>query len=112
MTISQIVFIALTIAALSVGQVLFKLAAMDMKNISFLTLLQPKLILALCVYAVATVLWIGALRTTPLRLAYPFASLAFFIVPILSWLWIGEAISLNTFLGAAVILIGVWISVS
>jgi len=31
---------------------------------------------------------------------------------VLSWLWVNEPVSLNAFVGGAVILIGVWISVS
>ena len=111
MTISQIFLILLTILLLSFGQVLFKLAAMDMTNINISSLLHPKLILALFVYGIAAAMWIAVLRYTPLRLAYPFVALAFFIVPVLSWYCLNEPISLNTFLGGVVILIGVWISV-
>jgi drug/metabolite transporter (DMT)-like permease len=112
MSFSQIMFILSTIVLLSVGQVLFKLAAMEMKNIDISTLFQPKLILALCVYGIATVLWIAVLRYTPLVYAYPFVGLAFLIVPVLSWFWMSEPISLNTIVGGAVILIGIWIAVS
>ena len=112
MSFSQIMLILLVVVLLSVGQLLFKIAAMDMKNIDISSLLQPKLILALCVYGIATVSWIAVLRHTPLRIAYPFLGLAFLIVPVLSWFWMDEQISLNTIVGGAVILIGVWIAVS
>tara|TARA_B110000208_G_C11547993_1_gene350595 strand:- start:63 stop:401 length:339 start_codon:yes stop_codon:yes gene_type:complete len=112
MSFNQIIFILLTVVLLSVGQLLLKLAAMDMKDIDISSLLQPKLILALCVYGIATIFWIAVLRHTPLRIAYPFVGLAFLIVPVLSWLWMDEQISLNTIVGGTVILIGVWIAVS
>ena len=112
MSFNQIILILLTVVFLSVGQLLLKMAAMDMKNIDIYSLLQPKLILALCVYGIATILWIAVLRHTPLRIAYPFIGLAFLIVPVLSWFWMDEQISLNTIVGGAVILIGVWIAVS
>ena len=112
MSFSQIMLILSTIVLLSIGQVLFKLAAMEMKNIDISSLLQPKLILALCVYGIATVLWIAVLRYTPLGLAYPFFGLAFLIVPVLSWLWMSEPINLNIIVGGSLILIGIWISVS
>ena len=112
MSFNQIMLILLTVVLLSIGQVLFKLAAMDMKNIDISSLLQPKLILALCVYGFATVLWIAVLRYTPLVLAYPFVGLAFLIVPVLSWYWMSEPINLSTIVGGAIILIGIWISVS
>ncbi len=112
MLINQIILILLTVVLLSVGQLLLKLAAMDMKNIDISSLLQPKSILALCVYGIATIFWIAVLRHTPLRIAYPFVGLAFLIVPVLSWFWMDEQISLNTFVGGTVILIGIWIAVS
>ena len=112
MSFNQIILIVLTVVFLSVGQLLLKMAAMDMKNIDIYSLLQPKLILALCVYGIATILWIAVLRHTPLRIAYPFVALAFLIVPVLSWFWMDEQISLNTIVGGAAILIGVWIAVS
>jgi multidrug transporter EmrE-like cation transporter len=112
MSFNQITFILLTVLLLSVGQLLLKLAAMDMKNIDISSLLQPKSILALCVYGIATIFWIAVLRHTPLRMAYPFVGLAFLIVPVLSWFWMDEQISLNTIVGGTVILIGIWIAVS
>lgn len=112
MSFNQFMLILLTVVLLCFGQVLLKLAAMDMKNISIYSLLQSKLILALCVYGSATVLWIAVLRHVPLGLAYPFVGLTFLIVPILSWFWMSESVSLNTIVGGAVILIGIWITAS
>ena len=112
MSFNQIILLLLTVVLLSVGQVLFKLVAMEMKNIDISSLLQPKLILALFIYGIATVLWIITLRQTPLNIAYPFVGLAFLMVPVLSWFWMNEQISLNTIFGGVIIVIGVWISVS
>lgn len=112
MSLNQIILLLLTVVLLSVGQVLFKLAALEMKNFDISSFIQPKLILALFVYGIATLLWIAALRETPLHIAYPFIGLAFLIVPTLSWLWTNEQIGLNTLLGGVIILVGVWVSVS
>ena len=112
MHLNQIILLLSTVVLLSVGQVLLKLAAMEIKNIDVSSLLQPKLVLALFIYGIATVLWIATLRQTPLHIAYPFVVLAFLIVPVLSWFWMNEQISLNTILGGVIILIGVWIAVS
>ena len=112
MSFNQFILILSTVVLLSLGQLLFKLAAMDMKNIDISSLLQPRLILALCVYGIATIFWIAVLRHTPLQIAYPFMGLAFLIVPVLSWFWMDEQISLNTIVGGTVILIGIWIAVS
>jgi undecaprenyl phosphate-alpha-L-ara4N flippase subunit ArnE len=70
-----------------------------------------KLMLAVGVYVVATVLWMAVLKSTPLRIAYPFAALAFFIVPIAAHFVLGEYIGWNTFVGAGLIAAGVLVSV-
>ena len=68
MSFNQIILLLSTVVLLSVGQVLFKLAAMDIKNIDISSLLQPKLIFALFIYGIATVLWIATLLA-PLHIA-------------------------------------------
>ena len=78
---------------------------------NFMQLFKPKLIFAIVIYAIATILWISVLRTTPLRQAYPFAALAFFIVPIFSSLWLDEPLKYSTFIGGSIIIFGVYISV-
>jgi drug/metabolite transporter (DMT)-like permease len=114
MSLSQFTFIILTIIALSAGQILFKMAAtgFEVSTAGFLgSVLNVKLISALVVYFFATIMWLLVLRVTPLRVAYPFAALAFFVVPILAHFLLGESISWNTFAGAGLIAIGVWVSV-
>lgn len=114
MSFFQLAFILLTVAALSAGQILFKLAS---ESISFsgpgllAGLLDLRLLIALCVYGVATVMWLAVLKMTPLRLAYPFVALAFVIVPILAHFILGEKVAWNTFAGALLIGLGVWLSV-
>jgi drug/metabolite transporter (DMT)-like permease len=114
MSILQVIFIVLTVIALSAGQILFKLAA---PNLVFTpsgligSLLNYKLLIALLVYFFATVMWLFVLKGTPLRIAYPFAALAFFVVPMLSHFLLGEPLNWNTFAGAAVIALGVWLSI-
>lgn len=99
---------------LSVGQILFKMAALSLPQViccEFRNLLQPTLLFALTIYGFATILWIAVLRITPLRVAYPFAALAFIFVPLLAWWWLGEPLKWNTFVGAAIILVGVMVAV-
>lgn len=100
--------------SLSIGQILFKISASAI-NLSFSgfinSLLNIKLVIALSVYFIATIMWLLVLKSTPLRVAYPFAALAFFIVPVLAHFLLGENISWNTFVGASLIAIGVWVSV-
>ena len=114
MTLFQFLFIIAVVIALSAGQVLFKLAAptIDFSLGGALNnFTNTKLLLALGIYVIATALWLVVLRSTPLRIAYPFAALAFFIVPVCAHFLLGEAIGWNTFLGAALIAAGVLVSV-
>lgn len=104
----------LTVLALSAGQVLFKLAADQLEfSASGLlpSLLSSKLLLALTIYAGATAMWLVVLKQLPLRIAYPFAGLAFVFVPLLAHYILGEQLHWGTFVGAALICIGVWVSV-
>lgn len=114
MSLSQFVFISLTVLALATGQILFKLASTTVEfSLAGLwsAMVNVKLIIALVVYAGATVLWLFALKTTPLSIAYPFTAMAFFIVPVLAHFFLDETLSWNTFLGAILIAIGVCVSV-
>lgn len=107
------VLLSLTVAAISSGQMLFKLAAMawpqDAGLLGLLTV--PWFWAALVVYGGATVGWMMLLRSLPLSVAYPFFALAFLIVPLMSWWWLGETLQPRQWAGAALIALGVWVSV-
>lgn len=113
MSLNQLLFSLLTVFGLSVGQVLFKLAARDIVFTPMgvvHSVLNPKLILALFVYMLATGMWLYVLKQVPLRVAYPYAALAFVFVPVMGKFILGEGLYWNTFLGALFIFVGVWIS--
>lgn len=114
MTITQFMLIFATVLALSFGQVLFKLSASSTGFNFFgrsLDMVSPTLFCAIIVYAFATIMWLFVLKITPLRIAYPLAGLAFIFVPMLSFLLVGEQLHWNTFIGAIIICIGIWISI-
>ena len=113
MGIYAIFQLAGTVLLLSVGQVLFKIAATQivLSNSIWSSLRNPTLLVALGVYGFATVLWILVLRTIPLRLAYPFVAMAFVFVPIMAHFALAEPLKINTFIGFILILSGVWVSV-
>jgi multidrug transporter EmrE-like cation transporter len=110
----QLIFIIATVFLLAVGQILFKVAAEKIdiagQGIVASLLLNTSLIIALGVYAVATFCWLMVLKGMPLRLAYPFAALGFFIVPLLSYLFLGEPLRASSFIGAAIIMVGIYVS--
>lgn len=104
--------LVLTVAALAVGQVLFKLAAGAMKTGRSWQewVFNTHLLLALVVYAGATAAWVALLRVVPLSSAYPFVALAFFFVPVLAHFTLNEPVRWQTMAGAAIIFLGVWVS--
>lgn len=114
MSSSQSIPIILAVLTLSAGQILMKLAAMSVvwRPADFLaSLLGIEVLIALLVYGLATLMWLYALKSTPLRIAYPFMALAFIFVPVLGHFLLGERMGINTFIGAILIAIGVWVSV-
>jgi drug/metabolite transporter (DMT)-like permease len=114
MTIRQLLLTVTTVFMLSIGQVLFKLASekIDIHGKGFISgfLLNPALLIAILVYGLATISWLFVLKITPLKIAYPFAALAFIIVPIFAFYFLGEPLRWTTFAGAAIIVAGVYVS--
>lgn len=103
----------LTIIGLSIGQLLFKLAADRIHGDASLWILLLKntyLWLALCLYGLTTISWIVVLRQAPLRLAYPFVGLVFIIVPLLAHKFLDEPLPPQALIGAGFILLGICIS--
>lgn len=107
--------IALTLATLlcvvciSIGQLLFKKAASALpETLSLMTLITNGwLIASLVLYGLTTLGWVWILRHAPLHLAYPFMGLAFLIVPMLAWTFLGEPLHWRTLAGGALIMAGV-----
>ncbi|RUL73096.1 EamA family transporter [Dyella choica] len=98
--------------SLAVGQLLFKSTALAWAtDKNFLSVrVMFRLVPSLIVYAIATLAWIWVLRTAPLKTVYPFMALAFVIVPIGSAYFFGERVTLQYWMGAALIMCGVIIT--
>ena len=97
---------------LAAGQFLFKKSAISGLGQNFpWCYANVWMGLALSLYAIATLLWVWILRSTPLSAAYPFTALAFVLVPLAAALFLGESISLWQIAGTALIISGLTISV-
>lgn len=101
-----------TIGLLSVGQILFKRASAVIDFSRPQTFLAPDVFFALCLYGVATLLWMFILGRVRLSVAFPFYGLSFLFVPVLAHFFLGESLSPRVLLGGAVILAGVILATS
>ena len=101
--------IALSIAFVSVGQVLFKYVSilinfgnplLGFRVIFFATL-------AFVVSGCGSLIWIYLLRNIELSKAYPFMALTFAVVPLLGVIFYAEQLSAPYFFGVAFIFFGI-----
>lgn len=99
----------LCVVGISLGQMLFKKAALMLPDQPVLWdwLINLWLLGALFLYGITTLVWVWVLRVAPLHLAYPFMGLAFVMVPIFGALFLHEPIAWQTIAGGALILIGI-----
>jgi drug/metabolite transporter (DMT)-like permease len=101
------------VAMVSTGQILFKLAAVRI-SASGGQLTRPALgvvALSLALYGIATLGWIWVLQWYPLSRIYPLMALSFILVPLGGVLIFGERLTLSYFVGAALLLFGLFVIV-
>lgn len=101
-----------TPAIIALGQVVFKISAdkVAASGAPFhMVVIDPYFLVGVAMYGGATVMWMYVLRTAPLSFAYSFMALAYLMVPIFSWFWLGETLSLKYFIGTLVIIAGILI---
>jgi multidrug transporter EmrE-like cation transporter len=70
----------------------------------FVTVLkQPFILLGFILYGISAFFWIGALSRTELSFAYPFLSVGYVLILLISWRFFGEAINVYRILGMVLI---------
>jgi drug/metabolite transporter (DMT)-like permease len=116
MPLRGVILVLTCVALLAAGQLLFKFSATQWRvdGVSWSTLrslFSPVFVLALAIYGVATILWVFALRTMPLTVAFPLYALTFVIVPLLAHWFVGEPLKPGMLIGGAIIVAGVLVAV-
>lgn len=106
--------IVVIIAMLCAGQLLFRQSALSVPPLNtvsgMLSLARsPVFLLALVLYGVSTLLWVGVLQQAPLSRVYPFMALSFAVVPLLSALTSNETLSVRLGLGICMIVGGLFL---
>jgi drug/metabolite transporter (DMT)-like permease len=112
MSVALTLLTVLCVVGISIGQMLFKKAALVMPAQPALLdwVLNPWLIAALVLYGITTLAWVAVLRSAPLHLAYPFMGLAFVFVPLLGAFFLNEPLVWQTLVGGALILAGITVA--
>ncbi|MCZ4280907.1 EamA family transporter [Kiloniella laminariae] len=104
----KILILVLFTLVMSLGQLLFKKASMEINwSGGLLELFNPWLIVAITLYAGATLVWVWILRTVPLNFAYPFTALAFVIVPVAASYIFKESLGWPNVVGTVLIMAGI-----
>lgn len=107
--------LALFAVMVAVGQLMFKRVAQGVAGVEGLpSLIQrilpdPWFLGAMCLYLLATLLWILALRDIALSRAYPFTALSYALVPVGAALLYGETLDLRYLIGLALVLAGIYV---
>lgn len=103
----------LCVLGLAIGQILFKVSAISLSQTGsfFAIKTATTLFTAMALYAITSVAWVWALQKIELGRVYPLMALAFILVPIGSHLVFGERFQLQYFVGVALIVIGIVITV-
>lgn len=100
----------LNILLLLAGQIAWKQALQQMSSFTLPNVLtSPGLYLGGVLYIAATGVWLLILRHAKLSVAYPMQSLAYVLGIVIAGLLFHETIPPTRWLGAAVILAGVWL---
>ena len=107
----NLIALAIVVASNVGGQLLFKLAADQVKtNLAAMLvrlLAVPAMWGAVILYGITIVAWVWVLRTVPLSVAYSAVALVFVLVPLLAiWLF-REPLSPQLAIGTALIVAGV-----
>lgn len=112
---STIVYIVaiLCVFGIAAGQILFKLGAASYGRTK--SFFDPNtaltFILAFALYGLMTLVWVWVLQKAELGRVYPLMALAFVLVPWGSYLVFGERFQPQYFVGIAIIMAGILISV-
>lgn len=107
------VIATLCVVGLALGQILFKVSATALSESGTFFAIKPAAILAaaLFLYGITSIAWVWVLQKVELGRVYPLMALAFVLVPFGSYLVFGERFQPQYFIGVAMIVVGIFVSV-
>lgn len=103
----------LCVVGIAAGQILFKISATALHESGTFFEFKTGLVLlsAFALYGITTIGWVWVLQKVDLGKVYPLMALAFVLVPIGSHFAFGERFHIQYFIGIALIMAGIVISV-
>jgi drug/metabolite transporter (DMT)-like permease len=103
----------LCVLGIAIGQLLFKLSAnsLHQTNSFFAPKTAAILFAALALYGITTIAWVWVLQKLELGRVYPLMAMAFVLVPLGSHFILGERFQPQYFVGVALIMIGIVVTV-
>ena len=111
MNVYAIILVGVTFAA--IGQIFWKLGMNQIGQLTipnltalFTIMLNPFVLLGFILYGLGTIFWLIALSKKDLSFVYPFISLTYIIVLVLSSLVLKESIGVNKLIGTLIIVAG------
>ena len=104
MPVNSLIWVLASCGLAALGQICLKSGAAGATTP--LDYVNGKLLLGLLLYGLSTACWIVALSKSPLSKVYPFTILTFLLVYVLSAVWLGERLGLQTAVGAVLVLTG------
>lgn len=117
MTNAQLGSVLLVVAAIIVGQILFKVSSqhvvVDKGPVGlFMSLMSWQFLLALVFYAIGTFLWVVVLKYVPLNRAYPFMAISFIVLPVAGYFLFGEPLTIRYMIGLVIFVTGLYLVVT
>jgi uncharacterized membrane protein len=110
---NAIIIIVIGVIFASLGQVSWKLGMNQAGQLAtfnlttlYALLLNPYVLLGFVLYGLSTIFWLIALSKKDLSFVYPFISLTYILVLVLSSLVLKESIGVNKMVGTLVIIVG------
>lgn len=101
------------VIGIAAGQILFKMSSISLQKSGSWLDIQTLTVLfsAFALYGLTTILWVYVLQKADLGKIYPLMAFAFAIVPIGSHFFFGERFQPQYFLGIAMIIMGIMLTV-
>lgn len=113
MRVVDIALCVVCVCLVSVGQVMLRAASLlayQEPQIGLRAWLNGTTLSAIFIYGCAMLMWLWLLGRVPLSQAFAFFGLSFFLVPIIAHRFLGDAVSVNTWVGAAIIMLGIMVT--